>query len=128
MSQHTPGPWIITGEGDKPHLCVETAKGGIVANIYGGTRFPTPTSVQGNARLIAAAPDFKAACEGKRFPDILALDWAQGIIEQYGRRLHGEEPAEPETEDIEAALTAYNEAIGMIHALRAAYLKSEGQE
>jgi len=64
MSQHTPGPWIVTGEereGERPHLCVETAKGGIIANIHGGCHYPTRPTILQNARLIAAAPELLEA-------------------------------------------------------------------
>jgi len=78
------------------------------------------------ARLFSAAHDYHAACAGKQYADITAIEWAAGIIEDFGRLLHGE-TLEP-TDDPEAAWTAYEEAHAMLDGLRAAYAKAEGSQ
>lgn len=70
-AKHTPGPWtyrfrvggtvVETGAGEAIALTVSTAPGG---------------SIDGNARLIAAAPALLAACEAAKHV------WEQGCVDR----------------------------------------------
>ncbi len=86
MSEHTPGPWIVSGESivsDEMEICI--------ANIErdGGYEALAPER-DANARLIAAAPDLLAACKlAKKFlePDLVepgrTVFWALvGVIKK----------------------------------------------
>lgn len=65
MSEHTPGPWIIFGDGDIGELEIMPAgRAGSIAWIdFESTDETTPQSQEklANARLIAAAPNMLAA-------------------------------------------------------------------
>ena len=69
MSQHTPGPWIVTDSGSNGVTTVRTTKGDLsaVAQIYyaapyfGKMEEDSEANRQANAALIAAAPDLLEA-------------------------------------------------------------------
>ena len=66
LSSHTPGPWYFEGERDcliRSSVtvgAVERPVNPVIARISGDAGLPIPLA---NARLIAAAPDLKKACE-----------------------------------------------------------------
>jgi hypothetical protein len=71
MSQHTPGPWIVTDRGSNGGTTIRTTKGDLsaVARIYyaapyfGKMEEDSEANRQANAALIAAAPDLLEACK-----------------------------------------------------------------
>jgi hypothetical protein len=78
MTAHTPGPWIVTDEdfgSDESGLsgwlpiAIKTADGTSVIQFDEASPFwnwdqPDGATAWANARLIAAAPDLLAACDG----------------------------------------------------------------
>ena len=63
----SPGPWTATSS------VVRDEGGWLIANCK--TETLTPEEVEGNARLIAAAPDLLAACLMAREELLLGGDW-----------------------------------------------------
>jgi hypothetical protein len=57
--EHTPGPWFVDRESPHAPLCIKPYPGRVVCDVEGAD----PESIA-NARLIAAAPELLAACEG----------------------------------------------------------------
>ena len=80
---HTPGPWSIRrSESGYPYQIVADEshgnRPGGISNVTRWGPFCMPSSKEGeaNARLVAAAPDFLAACKlAKDRFDQLGLDW-----------------------------------------------------
>jgi len=73
-TKHTPGPWEAEQQGADWHVKSE-AWGGIVTRHC----YPTPRCdirVEGDARLIAAAPDLLEACRGAQ-EFVVGLEGAQ---------------------------------------------------
>lgn len=78
-SKHTPGPWIIRGEGSELRI---TARGEIVSGVVAEVRTGWPHPAQrdeqrANARLIAAAPELLESLNALR-----SFMWALGYADQ----------------------------------------------
>jgi hypothetical protein len=55
----TEGPWFVDRQSPYSALCIKPYPGPIVCDVHG-----TDAEAEANARLLAAAPDILAACEG----------------------------------------------------------------
>lgn len=69
MSEHTPGPWIADGGSriqgaNAKHMYNICHMDGVPMHIESPTGTDCKAMTRANARLISAAPDLLAACEG----------------------------------------------------------------
>ncbi len=55
----TEGPWFVDRQSPDSALCIKPYPGRIVCDVHG-----TDAEAEANARLLAAAPELLAACEG----------------------------------------------------------------
>lgn len=108
MSGHTPGPWEFVkrefGAKWKRFVYREGRRDNAIADVCGGR---AATESDGNAYLIAAAPDLLAAAQDARDALRDIRDMGPGLIAQHGdaldrlllaiRKARGEQPA-PHTE------------------------------
>ncbi len=62
MTKHTPGPWVVRGQGT-PLLCVTDHDSAYIVDRFTLPSFRPDEEREANARLIAAAPDLLVACK-----------------------------------------------------------------
>jgi hypothetical protein len=118
MSKHTEGPWkTLEGNGFTAIGPVPTDDD--VAYLLGR---PTLEERRANGTLIAAAPDFFAACEGPG-EDVTPLEWLAALLTDLG-----ESGYPGTTEDPAAAWDALTHCGRLLDNLRTATQKAKGGE
>lgn len=122
MSKHTPGPWTFeraTYSGENWSL----AGSGNYVLTTDHLHADQLGDEEADFRLMTAAPDFLAACQGPD-PDVSALDWLSALLTDLE-----DDPGSyiQESEDPEALETAIRESRRLLEGLRAAVRKAEGE-
>jgi hypothetical protein len=122
--RHTPGPWTRVYEERFRHdnsAGVRAANNLYIAAALDRNSYDLDEEVEANARLIAAAPDFLAACTHEEHC-IPALDWLSALLNEVDA--HFKSVA---GEDDEATYTAFRASCKLLLDLRAAVKKAEGR-
>ena len=128
VSKHTPGPWHVTEDAETNIRDERRRLIGRAFDTYGDEDPNRPgirrreNTRPANARLIAAAPAFLAACTQER-DTVSRLDWLSALLSDL-RQWDG--PAY--SDDPEAAATALRESEALLADLRAAVKQAQGQE
>lgn len=139
VEQAAPGPWTFHPEtrgGEPSNFTTDEFMAGAIRDANGHAVAYIPERIESRgqdvtktARLLAAAPDFFAACEGAVFPDISRLEWLAGLIGEFQRRSDRLAELDPDgmaSEDPDADGTALREVMGLLTDLRSAVAKATG--
>ena len=124
---HTPGPWTVNTHYGYPWHVNGNADVDTVCRIGGHkTAVKNEEENEANARLIAAAPDLRAACVGgEKYPILWPIAWAELLAKEYRRVLEAAKELGYEDEDPEATSEMLITVEEFHRKLRAAIAQAE---